>query len=45
MLLAEGQEDGFLDKEDFHITVMDVLKGELGRTVPANINEYINYNK
>ncbi len=28
--------------EDFHITVMDILKGELGRTVPVNIDEYIN---
>jgi 2'-5' RNA ligase len=27
--------------EDFHITVMDVLKGEEGRRIPPNINEYI----
>ena len=27
--------------KDFHITVMDVLKGEEGREIPTNINEYI----
>lgn len=27
--------------EDFHITVMDILKGELGRSIPENIDEYI----
>ena len=27
--------------EDFHITVMDVLKGEEGRRIPPNITEYI----
>ena len=27
--------------QDFHITVMDVLKGEEGREIPQNINEYI----
>ena len=32
----------YYPQEDFHITVMDILKGELGRTIPANINEYIN---
>ena len=32
----------YYPQEDFHITVMDILKGELGRTVPANIDEYIN---
>ena len=28
--------------KDFHITVMDVLKGEEGRRIPPNITEYIN---
>ena len=28
--------------KDFHITVMDVLKGEEGREIPPNITEYIN---
>ena len=27
--------------KDFHITVMDVLKGEEGRRIPPNITEYI----
>ena len=27
--------------KDFHITVMDVLKGEEGRVIPSNITEYI----
>ena len=27
--------------KDFHITVMDVLKGEEGREIPPNITEYI----
>ena len=27
---------------DFHITVIDILKGELGRNIPENINDYIN---
>ena len=27
--------------KDFHITVMDVLRGEEGREIPPNINEYI----
>ena len=27
--------------KDFHITVMDVLKGEEGRRIPQNITEYI----
>lgn len=27
--------------KDFHITVMDVLKGEEGRSIPPNITEYI----
>ena len=27
--------------QDFHITVMDVLKGEEGRSIPPNITEYI----
>ena len=27
--------------KDFHITVMDVLKGEEGRKIPPNIREYI----
>ena len=27
--------------KDFHITVMDVLKGEEGRRIPLNITEYI----
>lgn len=32
----------YYPQEDFHITVMDILKGELGRTIPQNIDEYIN---
>ena len=31
----------YYPQEDFHITVMDILKGERGRTIPANIDEYI----
>lgn len=27
--------------KDFHITVMDILKGEEGREIPSNISEYI----
>ena len=27
---------------DFHITVIDILKGEIGRNIPQNINDYIN---
>ena len=27
---------------DFHITVIDLLKGELDRKIPDNINDYIN---
>ncbi len=32
----------YYPQEDYHITVMDILKGELGRTIPPNIDEYIN---
>ena len=31
----------FYPAEDFHITVMDILKGEEGRVIPPNITEYI----
>ena len=31
----------FYRAKDFHITVMDVLKGEEGRRIPQNITEYI----
>ena len=32
----------FYPSSDFHITVIDILKGEEGRKIPENINEYIN---
>ena len=32
----------YYPQEDYHVTVMDILKGELGRTIPQNIDEYIN---
>ena len=32
----------YYPSSDFHITVIDILKGELGRNIPENINEYIN---
>ena len=32
----------FYPPSDFHITVIDILKGEIGRNVPENINDYIN---
>ena len=31
----------YYPKEDFHITVIDILKGIEGRTIPKNLNEYI----
>ncbi len=31
----------FYPQKDFHITVLDVLKGEAGRQIPENISEYI----
>ena len=31
----------FYPAKDFHITVMDVLRGEEGREIPPNIGEYI----
>lgn len=30
----------FYPKQDFHITVMDILKGEANRSLPDNINKY-----
>ena len=32
----------FYPSSDFHITVIDILKGEIGRKIPENINDYIN---
>ena len=31
----------YYPKEDFHITVIDILKGTEGRTIPKNLNDYI----
>ena len=31
----------FYPAEDLHITVMDILKGEEGRSIPQNIDDYI----
>jgi len=31
----------YYSKNDFHITVMDILKGEPNRSVPQNLNNYI----
>ncbi|ORX80325.1 hypothetical protein BCR32DRAFT_293892 [Anaeromyces robustus] len=31
----------YYPKSDFHITVMDILKGESNRTIPQDLNEYI----
>ena len=31
----------YYPKEDFHITIIDILKGVEGRTIPKNLNEYI----
>ena len=31
----------YYPKSDFHITVIDILKGEENREIPTNINEYI----
>ena len=31
----------FYPAGDFHITVMDILKGEEGRNIPENVEEYI----
>ena len=41
--LKEIESDSmyYYPSSDFHITVMDILKGELGRKIPGNINEYI----
>jgi 2'-5' RNA ligase len=30
----------YYPKEDFHITVIDILKGAEGRTIPTNLKEY-----
>lgn len=30
----------YYPKQDFHITVMDILKGELNRSIPENIDSY-----
>jgi len=32
----------YYSKNEFHITVMDILKGESNRSIPQNLNEYIN---
>ena len=42
--LNETEPDSmyYYPSSDFHITVIDILKGELGRNIPENINEYIN---
>ena len=32
----------FYPQSDFHITIIDILKGEKGRNIPENINEYKN---
>ena len=41
--LKEIESDSmyFYPSSDFHITVIDILKGEIGRKIPDNINEYI----
>ena len=41
--LKEIESDSiyFYPISDFHITVIDILKGEIGRKIPDNINEYI----
>lgn len=31
----------FYPQKDFHVTVLDVLKGEAGRQIPENISQYI----
>jgi 2'-5' RNA ligase len=31
----------FYPQEDYHITVLDILKGEKGRQLPNNIDEYV----
>ena len=31
----------YYPSSDFHITVIDILKGEIGRKIPENINDYI----
>ena len=31
----------YYPKEDYHITVLDILRGETNRTIPKNVNEYI----
>lgn len=31
----------FYPQEDFHITALDVLKGQRGRVIPQNIDEYV----
>lgn len=31
----------FYPQEDYHITVLDILKGEKGRQLPHNIDEYV----
>ena len=42
--LKEIESDSmyFYPSSDFHITVIDILKGEIGRNIPENINDYIN---
>ena len=42
--LKEIESDSiyYYPSSDFHITVIDILKGELGRKVPENLNEYKN---
>ena len=31
----------YYPKEDYHITVLDILRGDINRTIPKNVNEYI----
>ena len=42
--LKEIESDNiyYYPPSDFHISLINILKGEIGRTVPENINEYIN---
>jgi 2'-5' RNA ligase len=42
--LKEIESDSmyFYPSSDFHITIIDILKGEIGRKIPENINDYIN---
>lgn len=35
----------FYSQEDYHITALDILKGERGRKIPQNIDEYVDATK